>query len=80
MAQPNTPAPTTPAALVTSEGIDFYQLAARKAALGLEIKGLRHSSGRSVYALCKRVYNLKGSRASVYKQMQAMINAKLKLN
>ena len=55
--------------------IEFYQLATRKAALSLEIKGLRHSSGRSVYALCKRAYGLKGSPARVLASMQALVDA-----
>lgn len=56
----------------TPEGIDFFQLAARKGALGLELKGMRHSRG-SVYALCKRVYGLKGSKQKVYDQMVQMV-------
>lgn len=58
--------------LDTPEGIEFYLLASRKAALSLEIKGLRHSRG-SVYALCKRVYGLKGNRQSVLAQMEKMV-------
>jgi hypothetical protein len=61
----------------TPQGIAFYQLAARKAALSLEIKGLRRH-GRSAYAICKEVYGLKGSRTSVLAQMQALVDAALK--
>lgn len=56
----------------TPEGVAFFQLSARAAALRLELKGLRHSRG-SVYALCKRVYGLKGNRASVSRQMDELV-------
>ena len=56
----------------TPEGINFFQLASRRAALKLEVAGLRHSRG-SVYALCKREYGLRGSKARVLEQMDAMI-------
>ena len=53
--------------------IAFYQLCARRSALGLELKGLRHSRGVSVYAICKRVYKLKGNRQRVYDQMCKLV-------
>jgi len=56
----------------TPAGIAFAQMAARKAALKLEIAGLRRH-GRSAYAICKEAYGLKGSRASVLAQMEAMV-------
>jgi hypothetical protein len=56
----------------TPEGTAFAQLLARRGALRLEILGLRHSGG-SVYALCKRAYNLKGSKQRVLEQVNAMI-------
>jgi hypothetical protein len=55
--------------LDTPEKICFYMLCARKHALHLEILGMRHSSRRSIYALCKKVYRLKGTRQHVYEQM-----------
>ena len=56
----------------TPEGIMYAQLCARSAALKLETKGLRHSSGRSMYALCKRAYNLRGTRESVLAQLEEL--------
>jgi len=57
----------------TPESIAFAQLAARKAALSLEIRGLKRR-GRSAYSICKSEYGLKGSRESVLAQMQALVN------
>lgn len=56
----------------TPEGIAFFQLCARRGALKLEISGLGRR-GRSAYSICKEVYNLKGNRESVLKQMDALI-------
>ena len=53
--------------------ISFAQLCARQAALKLELRGLtRH--GRSAYSICKSEYGLKGSKQSVFNQMQAMVD------
>ncbi len=52
---------------------EFFQLAARKGALALEIKGLKRR-GRSAYSICKEVYGLKGSRQAVLDQMQKMVD------
>jgi len=56
----------------TPESIAFAQLAARKAALSLEIRGLKRR-GRSAYSICKSEYGLTGSRESVLAQMQALV-------
>lgn len=58
------------------EGIAFFVLAARKGALGMELRGLNRS-GRSAYSICKEAYGLKGSRQSVYDQMVKLVEAKL---
>lgn len=60
------------ATVLTGEGITFFHIAAQMSAIKLEGIGLRHSSGRSVLAHCKRIYNLKGSREKVLDAMQAM--------
>lgn len=60
----------------TPEGIAFYQLCVRKAALKLELKGFRRA-GRSVYSICKSEYGLRGSRSQVLDKMQALVDAKL---
>jgi hypothetical protein len=57
----------------TPESIAFAQLAARKGALSLELKGLKRN-GRSAYSICKSEYGLKGSRESVLRQMQALVD------
>lgn len=59
----------------TPEGIEFFQLIARRGALSLELKGL-HRRGRSAYSICKQVYGLKGSRESVLAQLDAIIAEK----
>jgi len=51
--------------------IDVHMFLTRRAALSLECKGLHHSRG-SVYALCKREYDLKGNKAHVLDQMNAI--------
>lgn len=57
----------------TPEGLWFYQLATRKAALKLELRGMaRH--GRTAYAICKEAYGLKGTRQQVLAQMEAMVH------
>lgn len=60
----------------TPEGIAFMQMAARRSALRLEIAGLKRR-GRSAYSICKSEYGLRGSRESVLRQMQALIDAEL---
>jgi hypothetical protein len=58
----------------TPESIAFARMAARKSALSIEIRtGLRRS-GRSAYSICKSEYGLKGSRESVLRQMQALVD------
>lgn len=65
-----------PAVFDTPDSIAFFQLAARKGALSLEIKGLMRASGRrTAYSICKSEYNLRGSRQSVLAQMQALVDA-----
>ena len=57
----------------TPEKISFYTLCARKHALHLELLGMRHSRRRSVYAICKKVYKLRGSRQRVYEQICELV-------
>lgn len=60
----------------TPAGIDFAQMAARKGALKLELIGLKRR-GRSMYSICKEAYGLKGSKQSVFDQMQSMVDTQL---
>lgn len=46
----------------------FMMLRTQLAALKLEKLGLKHSSGRSMYAHIKRTYGFKGNRERVYTQ------------
>jgi hypothetical protein len=57
----------------TPEKIDFFRLASLKGALKMECAGLRMSRGRSAYATCKADYGLKGNKAKVLAQMEAMV-------
>jgi len=64
------------AILDTKEGIEFYRLATLKAALGLEVAGLRRSRGPSAYTLLKRM-GYRGSKGAVLAKVQADVNATL---
>jgi hypothetical protein len=55
-----------------SPQIQGFRLVSLKHALRLEIKGLRHSRG-SVYALVKREFGFRGSKAKVLAQLEAHI-------
>jgi len=55
----------------TPEGIRAYRLLALRAALGLEVKGMR---GRfSAYAIIKKEFGLKGTKAKVYELFEALL-------
>ncbi len=58
--------------VATGDGVRLYQMLAQRSALKLEILGLRHSSGRSIYAHIKRTYGLKGSKQKVLEQFSAL--------
>jgi hypothetical protein len=55
----------------TGKGVDYFILCSQIGAIKLEALGMRHSSGRSVTAHCKRIYGLKGSREKVLAAMEA---------
>lgn len=57
--------------------IKLFQMKVRLAALGLEIKGMKRS-GRSVYAIVKKEYNLEGCKEAVHGQFKSMIEAEEK--
>ena len=58
--------------LNTPEQIEQYRLLTLYHALKLETLGLKHSRG-SVYALVKKEFSLKGSKASVLEQLGKLI-------
>ena len=49
----------------------LFQLLSIRSAVGLEIKGLKHSRG-SVYAHAKQLFGIKGSRETVYTWLKEM--------
>jgi hypothetical protein len=53
--------------------VDVHMFLTRRAALGLEMKGLCHSRG-SVYKLCKEFYGLRGNKAKVHAAMTTVRN------
>lgn len=57
------------------EAVAFARLAALKGAVSLEVKGLRHSSGRSMAAVAKRAYDLPGwlKKAQVLTCLEQMV-------
>ena len=63
---------TTDYVLQGPEGLEVMRLLSRKGALSLELKGLRRR-GRSAYSICKSEYGLKGTRESVLRQMEQMV-------
>jgi hypothetical protein len=66
----------TPTLVLTGDGVMAYHMLAQRAALKLEMKGLRHSSGRSVYAHIKRIYNLSGNKQRVLEQFENLLREK----
>lgn len=62
--------------LDTPDAVQAYHMLVQYHALKLEIMGMKHSSGRSVYAHIKRTYNLKGSKQSVLDQFNDILKEK----
>lgn len=56
----------------TPESIEFFCLAALKARLSLECKGLR-GRGQSAYAQAKAKYHLRGNKQAVLAQLEVMV-------
>lgn len=61
--------------LTEPKQIEMYHMLSQKAALGLELKGLKFSRG-SVYAHIKHTYGLRGNKQSVYTQFCELIEKK----
>jgi len=60
---------------ITAQSFDAIQytlLCSRKAALRLEILGMKRR-GRSCYSICKSEYGLKGNRKKVLAALEAMV-------
>ena len=56
------------------DNIALWRLLTLKAALKLEVAGMKHSQG-SVYALVKREFGFKGSKQRVLEQLTAHIES-----
>ena len=65
--------------LTNEKHIRAFHMRAQISAIKLEGMGMRHSSGRSVLAHCKRTYGLTGSRDVVIAQMKNMVETLDKL-
>jgi hypothetical protein len=59
--------------VLVKDKMRFVQMCTVRIALGLEIKGMQRSRSPSAYVIAKRDFKLKGSRQSVYDQLEAMV-------
>lgn len=60
---------------VVAEGADavaVFRILSLRGAMSLELRGLRHSGGRSVIAAVKREFGLRGNREAVYREFCEM--------
>lgn len=62
------------AEVLTGNAIQLFQLKVLLSALKLETLGMKHSRG-SAYATVKRQFGLTGSKAKVYAEFKAMVDA-----
>jgi hypothetical protein len=53
--------------------IAHFRLLTLRQMLKLEMLGMKHSSGKSAYAMIKRELGFKGSRQSVFNQLSEML-------
>ena len=58
------------------ENINNYRLIVLKQGLRLEMLGMKHSSGKSCYAIIKDEFKLIGSRENVYNQYVEILELK----
>ena len=63
----------TPITITDPDKIRGFQLLVWHHAMRLEAVGLRHSSGRSVTAIVKKQFGLKGNRAKVQAAFEAIL-------
>ena len=63
---------------ITGEHIELYRLLALKAALRLEIRGMRRR-GRSVGLILKTEFGFKGTKPKLLDQLEAMIKERFPL-
>lgn len=65
-------------AITEPSKINLWLMRVQLSAMKLELKGLRHSSGRSVHKFVKETYGLKGPRKKLVEQFEALIEEKEK--
>jgi hypothetical protein len=65
---------TSNATVLTGQGITVFQMLAQYHAAKLELVGMKHSRG-SVISAIKRMYGIKGNKASVVAQFKVMVDA-----
>jgi hypothetical protein len=63
--------------VITGAEIELWRLLILKGALKLEVLGMRHSSGKSVYARIKKEFNFKGSKQRVLAMLELYIQSGL---
>ena len=61
------------ATVLTGEAINHYRAKVLLSALKLECLGMKRN-GPSVYSIVKREYRLKGSKQSVYNQLESILS------
>lgn len=67
--------------VITGEkNIKAYRTLVLQKSLRLEIIGLKHSSGKSVYAIVKREFGFKGSKRKVHDQLCDYIEREYGIN
>lgn len=59
--------------VVTGDSIQYFRLCALKGMVGLECKGMRHSSGRAVWRVVKKEFNIKGNKQAVHAWLCAKV-------
>jgi len=52
----------------------IFKLKAQRAALGMEVLGMKHSRNVSVYANIKKEFGFKGSKQKVFDQLDEYVN------
>lgn len=63
--------------VITGPEIELWRLLALKGALKLEMLGMKHSSGKSVYSRLKKEFNFKGNKARVLAMLELYIQSDL---
>lgn len=60
--------------IITGDDTILFSIIALESALRLEVKGMKMSSGRSVYSIVKDRYGLKGNKQRVLEQFNEIVN------